>query len=195
LSELDAVIARCEKTTLRSWSVGAVLFTAARELSVHGYRDEAKAMATRAAAWYRTRLETVTPTTALRDSYADALIHAGECKHSVRIRRDLMHEAPNNLSYRSQYATALVRCGGSRDEARRIADAFGKMDPPFLHGQQFYHRARILAALGDGDGAVRALEASISRGWGFSNLEMHLNYAWDPIRDHPPFVEWMKPKG
>jgi hypothetical protein len=106
-----------------------------------------------------------------------------------------MRGSPDNLAYQSQYATALVRCGGARDEARRIADALGRMDPPFVHGQQFYQRARILAALGDGDGAVRALDAALSRGYGFDNPEMHLNYAWDPIRSYPSFQDWLKPKG
>jgi len=58
-----------------------------------------------------------------------------------------------------------------------------------------YQRARVLAALGDGDGAVRALQAAFSQGRPWAGTEMHLDTAWNPIRSYPPFQEWMKPKG
>ena len=48
---------------------------------------------------------------------------------------DLRREAPDNLSHQSEYATALMVCGGSRDEARWIADALATQDRPGVHGQ------------------------------------------------------------
>jgi hypothetical protein len=135
------------------------------------------------------------PRTALRSSYANALVRAGDCQDGLRVRRELLREASDNLSYRGLYATALLVCGGSRAEAQKIAEDLAKVDRPFLRGEHLYQRARILAALGDGEGAMRALQASYAQGYAWDGTEMHLDRAWDPIRDYPSFIELMKPKG
>ena len=88
-----------------------------------------------------------------------------------------------------------MSCGGSREEARKIADALAKVERPFLRGAHLYQRARILAALGDGEGAVRELQAAFAKGNAWNGSAMHLDACWDPIRTHPAFVEWVKPKG
>jgi hypothetical protein len=195
LAEIESAISRSEQATLRVGSVGHVLLDASRELDAHGHADPARAMAVRAVAWYRNRVAFPTQPGAadLRGDYANALIHADDCQ-GVAVRRAIMQEAPDGLFERSNYATALVACGGSRDEARRIAETLARLDRPFLRGLHLYCSARILAALGDGEAAVRALDASHSRGWGFDQPELHLNYAWKPIRDYPPFQEWLKPR-
>jgi hypothetical protein len=86
-------------------------------------------------------------------------------------------------------------CGGSRDEAQRIADALAKADRPFQRGSDLCQRARAPAAPGDGEAAVRALQAAFVQGRGWPGAEMHLDSTWDPIRTYPPFQEFMKPKG
>jgi len=194
LSEIEAVIARSAQATLRAGGAGAVLLDGSRELDAHGHAEAARAMAVRAAAWYRNRLALPKPPAEIRGQYADALIHAGDCE-GLAVRRELLRDAPDGLFEQSNYATALVVCGGSRDEARRIAASLERLDRPFLRGLHLYCSARILAALGDGEAAVRALEASHSRGWGFDMPELHLNHAWKPIRTYPPFQEWLRPRG
>jgi hypothetical protein len=135
---------------------------------------------------------------------------SGDCRQGLPIRRDLARQAPDNLPYQGSYATALVSCGpstrsgppratprggGSRDEARKIADALAKVERPYLRGANLYQRARILAALGDGEGAVRELQAAFAKGNSWNGSAMHVDACWDPIRTHPAFVEWVKPKG
>ena len=88
-----------------------------------------------------------------------------------------------------------MSCGGSREEARKIADALAKVERPYLRGANLYQRARILAALGDGEGAVRELQAAFAKGNAWNGGAMHLDTCWDPIRTYPAFVEWVKPKG
>ena len=80
-------------------------------------------------------------------------------------------------------------------ERESIADALAKVDRPFVRGEHLYQRARVLAALGDRDGALRALQAAYAQGYAWNGTEMHLDNAWDPLREYPPFVELMKPKG
>jgi hypothetical protein len=167
-------------------------------------------MASRAAEYYKRRLDTGKPTPGLRDSYANALVMSGGCRQALPIRRDLARQAPDNLAYQGAYATALVSCGpstrsgppratprggGSREEALKIADALANVERPYLRGANLYQRARILAALGDGEGAVRELQAAFAKGNAWNGSAMHLDTCWDPIRTYPAFVEWVKPKG
>jgi hypothetical protein len=175
--------------------MGALLYRAARELGAHGHADAATAMATRAAAWYKTQLERVKPTTALRESYAASLLAAGACTDAVPVRQALSREAPDSLGARGNYAVALVICGGPRAEARKIAAALATVERPYLRGEHLYQRSRILAVLGDREGAMRALEAAYAQGYAWSGTTMHLESAFASFRDYPPFVELMKPKG
>ena len=195
VGEVDAVIGRCEKAGLRSGSAGGTMYAAARELAAHGYADAAKAMAARAAAWYKSRLDTGKPTPGLRHSYASALHVAGDCQQAVKIWQALAREAPDGLYLQGAYATSLVSCSGSRDAAKAVADALAKVDRPFLRGEHLYERARILAALGDADLAVTTLKAAHAQGWRWNSVELHLDACWSPIRSHPAFVDAMKPKG
>jgi len=195
LGQVDAVLDRCSRAVLRSGSLGATAYYAARELLAHGHPDDARRLAGRAAAWYKTRIETGKPTPALRNSLAHSLVRAGDCEQGLGLRRELAREAPGNLAFQSFYATALLTCGGSRGEALKIADALARVERPFLRGEHLYQRARILAALGDGDGAVRALQAAFGQGDSWDGTEMHLDTVWDPIRSHPAFVEFMRPRG
>ena len=51
------------------------------------------------------------------------------------------------------------------------------------------------AALGDREGAVSALQAAFREGRPWLALGLHLQRAFESLRDYPPFIELMKPKG
>jgi tetratricopeptide (TPR) repeat protein len=197
-AEVDGVVARSEQALGNSSSTGSLLLQAAGELAAHGHADAAHAMAGRAVEYYEKRLKADKPTDNLRSSYAGALLRAGDCRQALPICRDLARVKPDNRAYLSRqgdYAVALAACGGSRDEARKIADALATADRPFLLGEHLYQRARVLAALGDGEGAVRELQAAFAKGNPWNGSAMHVDACWDPIRSYPAFVEWVKPKG
>jgi hypothetical protein len=175
--------------------VGALLYHAARELRAHGHANGATAMAARAAAWYKNQLESGKPTTALPESYATSLLEAGACTDAVRISKDLWREAPDRPGAQGNYGFTLATCGGPRADAQKIAAALATLDRPFLRGEHHYQRARILAVLGDREGAMRAVEAAFAQGQAWSGTMMHLEGAFASLRNYPPFVELMKPKG
>ncbi|MCK7533129.1 MAG: hypothetical protein MZV63_19875 [Marinilabiliales bacterium] len=95
------------------------------------------------------------------------------------------------------YATSLVACGGSRTRQRRSPTSWPTWNEPYVRGEHLYERARILAALGDADGAVRALDVSwpmLRAGTGIvSNCTS--TCAGTRSRRSPSFIELMKPKG
>ena len=195
LGEIEDVLSRTEREAPLAEGLGPVLDVATDELHAHGHAQASIAMARRAAGWYKQRLDSGKPTPALLASYARLLLRAGECEEALRIRKELTRATPDNLGYRSSYAFALVTCGGSRAEALQIADALAKVERPFLRGAHQYHRARVLAVLGDREGAVRALEAAYAQGFGWSGPTMHRELAWESLRDYPPFMKLMEPKG
>ncbi len=197
LGEIDGVIARAEHASLQTGSAGTVMIGATRELAAHGHKEASSAMALRAAAWFRQRMTTAKPeeTAALRASLAASLLFADGCAEAVRICRDLAREKPDDLAALGEYGVATALCGGPRAEARKVADALARVDRPFIRGRHHFERGRVLAALGDREGAMAALEAAFAQGQRWSGLEMHLDRAFQPLRDYPPFIELMKPKG
>ena len=106
-----------------------------------------------------------------------------------------MRECQTARAPRGATAITLVACGGPRADAQKIADALVKVERPFLRGEHHFQRARILAVLGDREGAMRGLEAAYAQGWAWNWTTMHLEIAFASLRDFPPFVELMKPKG
>jgi predicted Zn-dependent protease len=173
------------------------MYHAARELFAHGHPRAGTAMARRAASWHRQRLEGGESTPAVRSSYAGMLLLSGDCARAKQVLRDLALEAPENLRFQGSYGVGLARCGGSRADARRIADQLAKTTRPFLRGAHLLERARVLAALGDREGSMRALGAAFSDGlaWAWPDADLHLDIAFRVLRDYAPFIELMKPKG
>ncbi len=112
-AEVDAIVMRAEQAAGNSNDTGSLLSQGARELRAHGHADAARAMASRAAEFYKRRLDAGKPTPALRESYANALVISGDCAQALPIRRDLARQAPDDLAYQGAYATALVSCGPS----------------------------------------------------------------------------------
>jgi tetratricopeptide (TPR) repeat protein len=196
LNDIDNVLARFEKAPLRSDSrLGALMYNAMRELFAHGYREAGTAMAARGLAWYKNRIDAGGASRSDRAQYAAMLFRAGDCSTAIGIRRQLAHEAPDDIGARSSLGVLLAACGGSRDEARKIADALGQVKGPYVRGDQHMARAAVLAALGDREGAMRALQTAFAEGAIWSAAEFHRGVAFESLRDYPPFIELMKPKG
>ncbi len=152
-------------------------------------------MATRAAAWFRNRIETAGLSGSDRAEYAAMLTRTGDCAQAIRIRRELAREAPDNLAAQGNLGVTLATCGGSRAEAQQIAGALAQIRRPYVHGAQHLQRAAILASLGDREGAMSALQMAFAEGTYWSGATFHLSSAFDSLRNYPPFVELMKPKG
>jgi hypothetical protein len=171
------------------------MYHASRELAAHSHKDAAIDMAKQAAAWYKHRLEAGKPSPRLRSAYAAALLLGGDCTQALQIRKDLLNDREDSISAQAAYAVTLVTCGGSHAEARKIADALAKLDRPFLRGAHQYQCARILAELGDREAAMQALQAAYAHGYAWNGTEVHLDFAFDSLRNYLPFQELIKPKG
>lgn len=193
VTEIDAVIARASVTTLRSGGLADILGAAARELRVHGYRDQSIAVAERGIEFSREQLHPGKPTTVQKNRMAAYLTLAERWQDAFTGYSALVREEPDNLTHRGQLGVAAARLG-RHAEARRIADALARVDRPFLIGDHYYQQARVLAALGAREDAMRALTRAYGEGRAWLALEIHQDPAFEPIADYPPFRQFLKSK-
>ncbi len=130
--------------------------------------------------------------------YALLLLTAGHLEEARTVYTELLKENPDDrpdkVAWLGQYGDLLAMLG-ERDAAlevsRQIASVVGQQ---YRKGRHTYWRASIAAHLGDLDEAMRLLLQAESEGNAFG---WYLSYAFElaPLRDHPPFMNWIKPKG
>jgi len=70
----------------------------------------------------------------------------------------------------------------------------GDLDRPYLHGKNIYWQAAIAGQLGELSRAVSLLYDAQSKGNAFES-GFHRDPIWEPLREYPGFVEFMRPKG
>jgi serine/threonine protein kinase len=98
---------------------------------------------------------------------------------------------------------SLAARGGGRAEAFRFAEKLRTLDRPYLWGNHTYRSARILALLGDKEGATARLREAVAQGSGGSDKPDQYGYGFiyrhamelEPLQGYPPFEELIKPKG
>ncbi len=133
---------------------------------------------------------------------ADALSLEGRFDEAERVYHELAQQFPDRIYMQGRLGIVAAHRGDTA-EARRIAQELEAWKRPYLWGQHLAWSARIAAAQGDGDGAVRLLERAFSEGLEHhpagSRSDYHgveaLEWWFEPIRDYPPFRELMRPKG
>jgi hypothetical protein len=67
------------------------------------------------------------------------------------------------------------------------------LDEPYLFGNHTYAQAVIAAHLEQKDRAVTLLRTALAQGVGYPRLHTYL-ILWEPIWDHPGFIELLKPR-
>ena len=83
---------------------------------------------------------------------------------------------------------------GNKDEAIRISEELASIDRPYMFGRHTYRRARITSLMGEKQQAVDLLHQSMREGFEYSiNVIQDMDLL--PLKDFPPFQEFIKPKG
>ena len=150
-------------------------------------------MAERAIEWFaRTELP-LDVTTKVRLSLIAALTLLDRSSEAHEIAEKLLASDPDRWQFQGALGIEAARLG-DRTVALEMSRRLAEVDEPFTMGQPSYLRASIAAQLGDRKDAIRLLQQAVSRGfyrWG----SIHVDTAFDPIRDDPEFQEIMRPKG
>ncbi len=169
---------------------GSFMIKAASELRAHGYEDSAMVILNLAIRWYESR--TPDELKPLRNSYAASLYGARRWDQSKIIFEELAKESPDVWEYRGWIGLTAARLG-DREKALEISEWLGTIKQPYLFGGNTYYRSCIAAILGDKEEVVTLLRESLSQG--YSYFQTHFDMDFESLRDYPPFIELMKPKG
>ncbi len=216
LGRFDEVDQALDQAALVQRSHSSVMETmvgAAAEMWAHGNRDAAIRMANRAVNWWNAQPET--EQARWRPLLADALVLAEKWPEAKMLADTLLNELE------SQDGPIEVEAGRARggywwgdgslvvslgrvgtlaarlddfDTAHQISDRLLDLESSCPKGGLTYERACIASQLGNPDEAISLLRKAVTQGWyGFWAAETDFNL--EPLRDHPDFVELMRPKG
>lgn len=109
-----------------------------------------------------------------------------------KIANDLVEEEPSNENYQGRLGIFYAKLGNS-EKASQILQILGDLEKPYLYGQNIFWQAAIAAQLGEHSRAVSLLYDAQSKGDPFGSW-FHRNPFWQPLRKHPDFIEFIRPK-
>jgi tetratricopeptide (TPR) repeat protein len=140
---------------------------------------------------------------------AHTLYYAEQWDEARRLFERLASELPDIVPYdpasEGDFEADYVNCVGylgviaarlgERERALEISGQLAAMSQPYLNGRHTEWRARIAAVLGQREDAVRLLREAYRQGAAspvrvFTHVDFNL-----PLRDYPPFQEFISPKG
>ncbi|MGB7295867.1 MAG: protein kinase [Candidatus Aminicenantales bacterium] len=193
VSEVRKVVEGCLNVDATSGTPGGVMREAARELYAHGHKDASREFAAMAIEWAEGRPEAERKTEGRQGFYANALYFAGRFDEAGKIYGSLAAEHPENIDYQGYLGTLAAR-RGEREEALRISEELGKLERPFLLGENLWWQARIASLLGEKERAVALLREAFSQGLEYG-IYLRQEIDLEPLWDYPPFKELLRPKG
>lgn len=171
---------------------GSILYEAVEELRVRGYMEEAQNIADRLVDWTQKQMPG-DPTESQLRSLADRLYLAQRWDEAHEICKKLAENYPDSFAYAAKLGCIAAR-EGNPEEARRVSEDLGTLNRPYLFGRHTYRRARIASLLGEKQRAVDLLQQAMREGYRFT-IDVIQDQDFLPLKDFPPFQEFLKPKG
>jgi len=167
----------------------------ALELRAHGRKDQARVVLERSFELYETADDSVRRDPESRLVIGRSLYAADRWVESRALFERLLAEGHRPEAVRGDIGLAAARLG-DRDVAERTIDWYTRMaqDNPRQGGWATQWRARIAAALGDRDAAVRWLRQAHDEGWPFMVWD-HRTEEYENLRGYPAFEVMMRPAG
>jgi tetratricopeptide (TPR) repeat protein len=177
-----------ESFQLSGSAPGSIMRNAAIALRAHGYKEVAHEVLRRALEWFKSRT-----TGDYRYSIARVLYLDEQWAEAQQVFEELYREYPDNQDYQG-YTGVLAARLGDRERANRILEELYSKDEPYLFGSHLYWCARITAVIGEHQRAVDLMREAYGQGWGYGMYEL-LEMDFESLRNYPPYIELMRPKG
>jgi len=193
----------------RGWAPADVLLLAAVELRAHGHAPEADTTLAEARDWLAARPPAEAASQAHQLRVALVAYTAGRLADAQRGFEGLaadrspgrsdslaavavMGDGWDQVDYLG-YLGAVAARQGNRDQALRVDQTLARVKRPYLFGRPTVWRARIQALLGERDAAVALLQEAFARGYPHAH-GLHVDLAFESLRDYGPFRELLTPK-
>jgi tetratricopeptide (TPR) repeat protein len=182
--------------------MGRLYRGAALELRVHGHAAAADWALAEGVAWLDAHPVDVTAPVgrqvARQLAAAELLFDAGRTDAARALVDRLTARASPALTMGQQSAVLNLRAllaarAGRPLEARALADSIARLAGRGRNGVETYRRSRILAALGDADGAITLLEQAMLEGF-VTRRELHVDPAFATLRADARFRRIVAPR-
>jgi hypothetical protein len=173
-------------------SPGGSIRRAAIELRAKGHLEEAALLFEEALSWYRSQ-----PPEEQHELGAEIALTYYWADHRDDARQLYLRLHDENPLNRTNIRAlgCLAARDGDVDEAHRYFEVLGTLEVEARSQRDIFHQqAAIAASLGEQEHAMALLRRAFQAGYAFSP-DLHRNLDFDPIRDFPPFQEWIRPKG
>ena len=188
--DVDRAIDECIMIRSESGLLRWLILNTTYALRAHGHMQAAIALAERGIALHESR-----PAADHRYALAEFLYAAERWDEAGVLFEELAAEHPHDIEYRACLGTLAAR-RGDRADALAVSAWLERNEHPYFKGESTYRRARIAALLGERERAVELLREALAKGaWLFYDLQAHTDMDLEPLRDYPPFQEFMRPKG
>jgi serine/threonine protein kinase/tetratricopeptide (TPR) repeat protein len=191
--EVRKVIEECLSMESTGGTPGDVMMEAALELYAHGDKDASREILAGTIEWFENRPEDEKKTEDYQISLADTFYFSGQWEDAKRIIETLAAEYPDNIDYKG-FLGVLAARREDRAEAIEISDELAAIDQPFLFGNHTYWRACIASLLGEKERALTLLKEAFNQGRTYG-ISLHRDINLESLRDYPPFIEFLRPKG
>jgi len=173
-------------------TVGAIMVVAAAELKVHGNENAGDQIYLRAIEWYQNAGETVAaPVHQTWNTLA--LFGAGRFGEVLENCERHLADQPDYLWYHGMTGLAAFRAGDQERAAEEVA-YYEQLAPERPARFLPFNMAYFAAVQGNAEETVSLLEEAMALGSAFS-MWTHRDPAFDLVRDHPAFQEFLRPKG
>lgn len=173
-------------------STGAIMISAAAELTAHGDPDGGKAMYERAVEWYSQGGEAVS--SPVHQTWNTlALIGANQWGRAMEVCDRHLEAQPDYQWYHGSAGLIAARTGDEDRVAKEWA-WFEKVAPNRSRSFLTLWKGYFAAAEGDAETGVAYIQEAIDMGSNFT-IWMHRDPGFDLIRDHPAYTEFLRPKG
>jgi DNA-binding SARP family transcriptional activator/TolB-like protein len=169
---------------------GEMMTAIGQELRVHGRADASRDWFERAAERYRGQPSGDSSRTADRQGLAFALLALDRTDEAERLFDELATADPENVAFQGALGVLAAKRADAA-EARRIGSQLAGLTPPYRTGDQLLWSACIAAHAGQLAGALSLLREAAGRGARFE----HTHFCIDPLRDHPPFRDYVRAQG
>jgi tetratricopeptide (TPR) repeat protein/tRNA A-37 threonylcarbamoyl transferase component Bud32 len=174
------------------WGPVDIMRQAARELRAHGFTKESFQMLERARQWLQSRPQQERDSTDGRWFLGVVFYRLERWKEAQTIFEGLLKEDPSEINYVS-ICGELAAIIGDKEKAVAFSKQLEDNKTPYLFGSPTFNRALIAAWLGEKENAVGLIRKAISQGYSYPDI--HGEMALERLKDYPPYLQLMKPKG
>jgi tetratricopeptide (TPR) repeat protein len=170
------------------------------ELRAHGFREEAQALAERTVAWFESGAG-LSAGTRCDPCEAYAFMAAERYEKARDIFQELLDENPEIRGWTAALGVCAAHLGDRATALEmdtmlvELGENIGPTGVPYgFRGSMEIGRAGIAAQLGDQDHAIHLIQQAIAAGYN-DYMWIHVDPAFEPLRDDPEFQEILRPKG